>query len=140
MTRKFRSKIDWWILALLIFVLVTQLFVAWQVISDPTSGAPVGVVVGIVLLVFVLVLSVLLGTSYRVDRKELKIASGPFRWKIRLSDITSVAETRNPLSSPALSLDRVRINYGKRRWVMVSPADKAAFYAAIGRSPDESGR
>ena len=135
MTKKFRSKIDWWILLLLIFVLATQIVVAWQVIADFGGGTQAWAVIAILVLVFLLVLSVLFGTSYRVDRKDLRIASGPFRWRIKLAEISSIAETRNPLSSPALSLDRVRINYGKRRWVMVSPADKEGFYAAIGHSP-----
>jgi hypothetical protein len=56
-------------------------------------------------------------------------------WTVKISDIESVAETRSPLSSPAQSLDRIRINYGVRRWVMGSPADKQAFYAAIGHTP-----
>jgi Bacterial PH domain/Sodium:solute symporter family len=42
--------------------------------------------------------------------------------------------TRNPLSSPALSLDRLCIHYkvgGKRRMVMISPADKESFLRVI---------
>ncbi|MFQ5610075.1 MAG: PH domain-containing protein [Woeseiaceae bacterium] len=41
--------------------------------------------------------------------------------------------TRNPLSSPALSLDRLKITYGpKNRKVLVSPADKESFVQALG--------
>jgi hypothetical protein len=32
-----------------------------------------------------------------------------------------------------LSLRRLKIRYGKRGWVMVSPADRAGFLKAIGQ-------
>ena len=76
----------------------------------------------------------LLGTHYTVDRGVIKIVSGPFRWKVPIDQITSVTATKNPLSSPALSLDRIIIRYGKRGRIMVSPADKAGFLKAIDRN------
>jgi hypothetical protein len=51
---------------------------------------------------------------------------------ILLEEIYTVVEsTRNPASSPALSLDRLLIRYGGGSEIMVSPADKAGFMAAI---------
>jgi hypothetical protein len=44
-----------------------------------------------------------------------------------------VEETRNPLSSPALSLDRLKITYGNGKRIMISPADKIGFLKAIGQ-------
>ena len=87
--------------------------------------------------VFVLVATwfpgwLLLGTHYTVDRGYVRIVSGPFRWKVPIDDITSVRRTRNPLSSPALSMDRLSIRYGKGRRIMISPADQAGFLEAIG--------
>ena len=81
----------------------------------------------------VLIGSLLIGTHYTVDGNMLRVVSGPFRWKVPIDQIRSVQATRNPLSSPALSLDRLRIEYGKRRRIMVSPADKAGFLKAIGQ-------
>jgi hypothetical protein len=46
-------------------------------------------------------------------------------------DITAITPTSNPLSSPALSLDRLRIDYGKGRSVMISPRDKQGFLGAM---------
>jgi hypothetical protein len=74
----------------------------------------------------------IVGTYYTVDRDMIRIASGPFRWKVPIGKITSVTATRSLLSSPALSLDRICIRYGKRRRIMISPADKAGFLKAIG--------
>ena len=87
----------------------------------------------VLLLAAVLIASILVGTHYTVDQTTLKIVSGPIRLRVDLGDINSVKATRNPLSSPALSLDRLMINYGKNRKVMVSPADKRGFLKAIGQ-------
>jgi hypothetical protein len=49
---------------------------------------------------------------------------------IRLDEIESIVPTHDPRSSPALSLDRLRINYrrrGKLRAILISPADKEGF-------------
>ena len=89
--------------------------------------------IGFCLLGMGLVASMLVGTNYTVDRDRLRIASGPFRWKVDIASITSVEPTRNPLSSPALSLDRLRIRYGESRSILVSPADTRGFLRAIGQ-------
>ena len=85
-----------------------------------------------------LIIWIMLGTWYFVDREVLKVVCGPIRWRIPLDEITSVERTRSPLSSPALSLDRLLIRYGKRRRIMVSPDDKDGFLAAIGQSPSDA--
>ena len=91
----------------------------------------------VLLLAAILIVSILVGTYYTVDKTTLKIVSGPIRMRLRLDDINSVKATRNPLSSPALSLDRLMINYGKNRKVMVSPADKRGFLKAIGQQLEQ---
>ena len=70
-------------------------------------------------------------THYTFSGSELLIRSGPFSWKIAVADIRSVVPTRNPLASPALSLDRLQINYGPGKTLMVSPSDKEGFLASI---------
>ena len=73
-------------------------------------------------------------TYYVVEPNELTIHSGPFRWGVPLAAIDQIAPTRNPLSSPALSLDRVRIDYHlgtRHRAIMISPLDRNSFYETI---------
>jgi hypothetical protein len=77
---------------------------------------------------------VLYSTSYRVGRYELHVRSGPFRWSIPLDAVRSVSPTQSALSSPACSLDRLRVAYrGSRREraILLSPADKSAFLGAL---------
>ena len=131
--RRFVSKIDRWLVVVVgITLLVQTVLVAWLAVSH---GGTVEIFVAVLatLFVYALILGVLRYTYYVVGQGKLRIVSGPFRWSLPIADIRSIEATRNPLSSPALSLDRLRIRYGKRRSVMVSPADKAGFIAALER-------
>ncbi len=73
-------------------------------------------------------------TRYVVNQEQLTIRSLCFKWVIPLSAIQSVSETDNSISSPALSLDRLKIEYlkeGQTKTILVSPKDKVAFKAAL---------
>jgi hypothetical protein len=135
--KHFRSKVDRWIMVLLIAVIVFQFVTVGAVALQ--AGDPMGTTVMTLVAIAVvgLMIWLLIGTYYIVDRGILKIVSGPFRWKVPIDQITSVEATRSPLSSPALSMDRIRIRYGKRRRIMISPADKAGFLTAIGHDLSE---
>ncbi len=132
---QFKSKIDWWILLLLLFGLAMMPVALVAVMLDETVDDTTRVVTSFaVIMGMTLMVSVMIRTHYTVQYGQLRIVSGPFGWTIPLDQITEVTETRNPLSSPAMSLDRLKIRYGKRKWIMVSPADKAGFLKAIGQS------
>lgn len=77
------------------------------------------------------ILSLLLHTRYTITESEVLIVCGPLAWQVPVQQITRIRPTRNPLSSPALSLDRLEIRYGKYDSVLVSPADQAGFLAAL---------
>ncbi|MCM3878882.1 MAG: PH domain-containing protein [Vicinamibacterales bacterium] len=69
-------------------------------------------------------------TYYLVSDTELLVRSGPVNRRIPLTEISNVTPTRNPLSSPALSLDRLEIAYGNSS-VLISPKDKDGFLRAL---------
>ncbi len=74
----------------------------------------------------------LYGTSYTFSPGGLRIRCGPFGILVPLSQIGSVVPSRNMLSSPACSLDRLLISYRQgRRKLLVSPEDKAGFLQAL---------
>ena len=68
---------------------------------------------------------------YEITTTTLEIRSGILlHYKIPLSSIELVVSTRSPLSSPAWSLDRLKIDYvknSKKRVIMISPKDKKTF-------------
>jgi hypothetical protein len=72
-----------------------------------------------------------LSTRYTLTDEYLLVKCGPFSWSIPLRDIYEIEPTRNPMSSPALSLDRLLVRYGGGAELMISPADKAGFMMAL---------
>jgi membrane protein YdbS with pleckstrin-like domain len=134
----FRSKIDWWVRLVLITAVLTEIVVIWMIASESRDPVATTVVILVCILAIMLFAWVMFGTTYKVDRGTLRIRSGPFRWKVPIDQIHAVEATRSPLSSPALSMDRIRIHYGENRRVMVSPADKAGFLQAIGQELEVS--
>ena len=132
--KRFKSKIDRWLFYLLIAVMVFEFIVmSIAAMRANHSGAAAAMIVA-ALAIVALLGSMLVGTHYTIDGNSLRVACGPFRWMVPIDAIESVESTRSPLSSPALSLDRLQIQYGKRR-IMVSPADRAGFLKAIGQDP-----
>jgi hypothetical protein len=128
----FRSKLDAWLAAVVVVPAVVALGIAATLlVSDMPARWPIALLLGA--LGGVLPLWVIGATRYTVGDGELRIVSGPFRWRVALRDIRTVRPTRNPLSSPALSLDRLRIEYGASKWIMVSPRDQDAFVRALRR-------
>lgn len=130
--KRFASKIDWWLIAIMmasVVIVVIGLAVSINQDPDPTHAA---VAVSLTLLFLALIGSVMFRTYYQVDGDNLRIVCGPFHWNVAIDQITSVERTRNPLSSPALSLDRLRIRYADKKSIMVSPADRRRFMKALG--------
>ena len=100
------------------------------------NGAPtiaVITMVSIMIPVTAFTLSIFFGTRYTINEKsELIIKCGIiYHSKVDISTIQSISKTRNPISSPAPSLDRIKIKYGKWDSVIVSPKDKQAFILAL---------
>jgi len=121
----FRSRVDAWLGAILIGAIVVAVTAAIMAAWEGGRGAMA--LVPLILLGCVLPVWVMLTTDYTLTETELRIRSGPFRWRVPLQDVRSITPTRNPLSSPALSLDRPRVEYGRSQWLMISPADQERF-------------
>jgi Bacterial PH domain len=127
---RFISKCDRWLMLLLHATAVVQImagtFILW---SGPERWA------GALLLATAAFLWWLVATTfYVVGDTDVLIRSGPFWWRVPLHEIDSITPTWNPLSSPALSLDRLWICYrvgNRKRAIMVSPLDKAGFLRCI---------
>lgn len=66
--------------------------------------------------------------SYEVTDEVLTVTTFFFIKKsIFIKDITRIVESNNPLSSPAASLDRLEVYYGKYSGTIISPRDKMKF-------------
>jgi hypothetical protein len=74
---------------------------------------------------------ILTSTYYVLHDDRLDARCGPFRWRVPLREITRIEPSRTPLSGPALSLDRLRIDYRRGEWIVVSPRNREAFVRAL---------
>lgn len=66
-------------------------------------------------------------TYYEIDGEDLKIVAGPFKQKVNIMNIKIVKRTKNPLSSPALSMIRIKLEFGKWDFAIISPKDEVCF-------------
>ena len=130
--RVYRSKVDGK-LAVVIVLSVAALFVAGVTLPDQGHGSALALH-AVFLLCLALCVWTLLGTYYVIDATSLVAHSGPFHWTIALREIRSVRSTRDSRSGPALSFDRIRIEFGNPpRVLLVSPREKAEFLADLAR-------
>jgi hypothetical protein len=125
----FRSKVDaWLVLALVLALLPPFAFGVAALKAGEAWLSHVAVGVGVLLFIAWLILP----TKYTVTAKDVVVQCGPFRWRINTREITQITPSRSLTSSPALSIDRLKIEYDLgRKAVLVSPVDKEAFIAAV---------
>lgn len=132
--RTFKSRVDGWLRVVFIAVLVTDAAAFLAVsLTDPAiawtaliAAAPSALLVG----------SIWAFTFYRFEGETLRIRSGPFGWRVPLGAVTSVKRTRSAASAPALSLNRLAIEWseeGRKRSVVVSPEAEQAFIDELRR-------
>ena len=122
--KKYKSKIGWELVAPLGLILTSALIL--MVYQQILPG------VILILLVMAFIIHMFLTTYYIVDSENLLIKCGfLFNQKISIDAISKISETKNPLSSPATSLDRLQIKYNKYGVVLISPAEKTNFIEAL---------
>lgn len=128
---RFPSKVDRWLIVVL--CVAPAISIAAAVAVTVTTGP--GALFAFITPIFVLGLYrlVVWPIHYDVTDSELTVRFGLFRRRIRISEIRRITPSHNPLSSPALSLDRIRIDYGGHAFILLSPADREGFATAIKR-------
>jgi len=121
---KFKSKIDIWLAFLLI--LIFGLALIQFVYNQDWIGLT------FILLVIAFIVHMFATTFYIIENDKLRIKCGfLINILIEIKSIKKISETFNVLSSPALSLDRLEIVYGKYNSVLISPKEKKRFMEAI---------
>ena len=126
----FRSKVDGKIKGLGLLLPGVALMALF---TSPRGNLLLWLPVALVFLAALIVSWILMSTYYELQAGELVAHSGPFTWRIPLTEVTDVRESSTVRSGPALSMDRIEIIYGGGRVLVISPADKAEFLAAMQR-------
>ena len=79
------------------------------------------------LLVYAILLYLMLSIKYEINDSQLIIHQTMGKMIIDINTIKSIEPTHTIISSPAASLDRLRINYNKYDEVIISPRRKEEF-------------
>lgn len=129
--QKFCSKRDMWIVVILWGTMGLFAYSLFSIWTRPPSLISVIFSV-VVILGAALVFWIMYGTYYMVDNHVLVARSGPFRYVIQIADIRQAVPSGDPTSSPAMSLDRIKISYGNpEQHLLVSPLQQNEFLKAI---------
>lgn len=118
MQRTFKSKVGWWYYAALAYLIACLVLAIWQ---------KNGIAIVVMFIANMTLIQLMLKTEYVVADGVLYLKCWimPVR-KISVTKIKTIKETRNPLSSYALSLDRLKIEYEKT-FTVISPDNKQDF-------------
>ena len=126
--QRFRSKVDAW-LALVVTGVLGAMWLA--PVRRLWAGRPIDaldIIASVLATAFIVWL--FRGTYYVVTADALIMHAGPFRRTVPLRLVQRLRATHNPLSSPALSLDRIEVTYGSKR-ILISPEDRRGFVGAV---------
>jgi len=125
MVRKYKSKVSYGLLIAISLIMFGPFIFK---LSDYTLNTQRILGILLLLVTFALILHMFLTTIYTIDNGKLKIKSGFFSYKpIEISEIKRIKKTNNIISSPAASFDRIEIQYGKFKSIIISPKDKLNF-------------
>lgn len=129
----YRSKVDLWLVIVLTISSISLLTLIYNTFDFKSSYEDV---IFLVLFVFLAILIWLPipTTYYVVECGILKVHSIFLKWEIPLNAIQKIEQTSDFLSAPALSLDRIKIEYKKNNmheYIMISPKNRAEFIKEI---------
>jgi hypothetical protein len=111
----FKSKVDWWLILLFLGIF------GFPIVQGILTEDYLLVIIFSLVLIFLYFLSKTI--RYTIKDEKLII----WRTKIDIKTIKKIYSTNNPLSSPALSLDRIAVVYNKFDEVLISPKEREVF-------------
>jgi hypothetical protein len=130
----FISKRDGWIVAMIWAGALLSVAGGVAQLSSTASLALRFALLALLISAAAFMLWVLYSTCYTLTDEQLLIRCGPFRYRVPFVEIDIVKPSRNPLSSPAGSLDRLLIKWnGGRKSILISPSRKTDFLQELER-------
>jgi len=111
----FKSKKDTWLALLIWAIILLPLYLLFQ-----DEGLALTALI-VLSLSSLLCIWIWYGTYYTIEDKELKYQTGPFYGRLDIMSITKIHRTKSMMSSAALSMDRICIQYEKYNEILISP-------------------
>lgn len=116
----FKSKVDIWMAIIFILVPISMIY---GVITEPSA-----VLLLVTAFVIVLLCILFFGTKYVIEKDELIVYGGIYKKRIPIKQIRSLRPSKNPLSAPAMSIDRIEITFDPHiQVILVSPKERELF-------------
>lgn len=135
----YRTAIDWWLGLLLVACEVLFLYLVIEPIIK--TGAVEWSMVLLATGMSIMILP-LFGIKYVLYSEHLLISMSLYgKLRVRYTDIVEVKKTNNPLSSAAMSLRRIQIDYVENdvhRMVLISPVKRKTFIEEIEQKRSKS--
>lgn len=124
MKKVYYSKVDWWIAALIAGSILFCIGLGIYLVQVDRVASYI--LLGITLLMIIITLILVVPCRYVMEDDHLLVQSGVLKYNIPYADIRKIAKSSNPLSSPALSLRRVKITR-RKGFILVSPPNRDQF-------------
>jgi hypothetical protein len=136
----FPSKVDRWLAAWILLAGVGAPAAAVVQLARGGRWVELALALAIVAGAALFVRAIAWPIAYELREADLEIRFGWVKVRVPYARILDVQPSRNPISSPAWSLDRLRIGYrkanGRQTFVLISPVDKERFLSELkGRLP-----
>ncbi len=132
--RRFPSKVDWWLAAILIVCPFTAFLddvITWWEQGRVSPDFSAHVLVFLATAVLITLLTVPVDYSFKTD--EVLIRCGRIKKRIRYADIRRMTRAQSFSSAPALSLRRLELTLADGRSVRISPKDMDGFLKELKR-------
>lgn len=127
---RFKGKTAVWFYAVILLVAAVCIPILIAGIRDAQPAA-ILISLSVLVLTEAFCLSIAVCNYVELQEESLQIVFG-FIWKrIPFREITALSATRDPSSSLAASLDRIRIQTKSKGSVMISVTDKAGLLQAV---------
>ena len=121
---RYKSKIGWILVVVILLLLLAPIL---QLLKHTLSIGPI-----LLLLPALFIGYIFISTYYEVGNGVLGVKSGfLLNRSIPISSITKIEATKNLISAPATSFDRLEVFYNTYESVIISPKEKRAFIAHL---------
>lgn len=132
---KFKSKIDWWMHAMLTFFALLVFYGVYMYITTKNTDH-LSMTIPVVFICGAIILPVYFFNHYTIDDDKLLIRSGYFKKTLEIKHIKVITPTYNPMNSAALSNNKIALYYNskkrdKLRSEFISPLEKDSFISEL---------
>ena len=135
----YRTAIDWWLGLLLGGC---ELLMIWIAVEPILKTGKINWAMFLIAVGISIIIVPLFGIKYVMYSEHLLVSMSLYgKARIRYADIVEVKKTTNPLSSAAMSLRRIQIDYvedGVHRMILISPVKRKTFIEELEEKRERS--